>query len=211
MRWCFCRTIKIWPENATGRIHFFYLGQCPKAHLMRDSLLSTFAGRFYSVDIHLTDWMIDSSITDFNNGKITLIVCLTQRYLSCRNDKQNNFRFCRFSTRFLGTKTYFTLWCSSTLWFGYRCKWNKCQQTFTSLCIQDLVHPCSEITAYMFTSFKMSCIPMIHSILNWMISVSKALPLTLLSHCIFKTIPFAITITNLYLVESFLITDLQEM
>ena len=44
-------------------------GQCPKAHLMRDSLLSTFAGRFYSVDIHLTDWMIDSSITDFNNGK----------------------------------------------------------------------------------------------------------------------------------------------
>lgn len=44
-------------------------GQCPKSHLLRDSLLTQYAGRFYSVSIHLSDFMIDSSITSFTSGK----------------------------------------------------------------------------------------------------------------------------------------------
>ncbi len=44
-------------------------GQCPKAHLLRDSLITQYADRFYFVDIHSLDIMIDSSITNFTTGQ----------------------------------------------------------------------------------------------------------------------------------------------
>lgn len=44
-------------------------GQCPKSHLLRDSLRTQYANRFYSVAMHSADFMIDSSITSFITGK----------------------------------------------------------------------------------------------------------------------------------------------
>lgn len=44
-------------------------GQCPKAHLLRDSLLLTYPNRFYSVAIHIADMMVDSGITSSVTGR----------------------------------------------------------------------------------------------------------------------------------------------